>query len=184
MKIDLAPLQNAFTGLKNDFAMMRNGFAALFHGFAPMRDAIAKMYGRYAMMQAARAMMLSAFLPALERREVLPQSLAVLVGGEVLAGVLVELVEELHADLYHLVHRAVLREVAVGEAVLAVVGIVAHDLVAQRHAATLAEVLDFREGIVHRCCCFTVGLRPQNYKKIHSENYKSFAFTILRPIFL
>ena len=89
------------------------------------------------------------FLPALERREVLPQALAVLVGGEVLAGVLVELVEELHADLYHLVHRAVLREVAVGEAVLAVIGILAHDLVAQRHAATLAEVLYFREGIVH-----------------------------------
>lgn len=166
---------------------MRNGFAALFHGFAPMRDAIAKMYGRYAMMQAARAMMLSAFLPTFELREVLAELLAVLVGGEVLAGVLVELVEELHADLYHLVHRAVLREVSVGVAVLAVFGVVAHDLVAQRHAAALAEVLYFRKGIVHSCCCcccFAVGLRPQNYKKIYSENYKSIAFTILRPIFL
>ena len=131
---------------------MRNGFAALFHGFAPMRDAIAKMYGRYAMMQAARAMMLSAFLPAFELWEVLAELLAVLVGGEVLAGVLVELVDELDAEVYHLLHGAVLREVAVGEAVLAVVGVVAHDLVGQRHAAALAEVLDFRERVVH-CIC-------------------------------
>jgi len=87
--------------------------------------------------------------PALERREILPQALAVLVGGEVLASVLVELVEELHADLYHLVHRAVLREVAVGKAVLAVFGVVAHDLVAQRHAAALAEALLVGEWVVH-----------------------------------
>ena len=93
-------------------------------------------------------------LPSLERGEVLPQALAVLVGGEVLAGVLVELVEVLHADLYHLVHCAVLREVAVCEAVLAVIGILAHDLVAERHSAALAEMLDFRERIVHICCFF------------------------------
>ena len=94
-------------------------------------------------------------MPALERREVLPQALAVLVGGEVLAGVLVELVEELHADLYHLVHRAVLREAAVGEAVLAVIGILAHDLVAERHAAALAEVLLVGEWVIHSFLLFT-----------------------------
>ena len=91
-------------------------------------------------------------LPARERREVLPQSLAVLVGGKVQAGVLVELVEELHADLYHLVHGAVLREVAVGVAVLAVVGVVAHDLVAERHSAALAEMRIVGKGVIHRCC--------------------------------
>ena len=36
-------------------------------------------------------------LPALERGEVLAELLAVLVGGEIQAGVLVELVEELHS---------------------------------------------------------------------------------------
>ena len=123
MKIDLASLQNAFTGLKNDFAMMRNGFAALFHGFAPMRDAIAKMYGRYAMMQAARAMMLSAFLPTLELGEVLAELLAVLVGGEVHTRVLVELVDELDAEVYHLLHGAVLRELTLFIAILAVLGV-------------------------------------------------------------
>ena len=133
---------------------MRNGFAALFHGFAPMRDAIAKMYGRYAMMQAARAMMLSAFLPAFELGEVLAELLAVFIGGEVLAGILVKLVDELDAEVYHLLHGAVLREVAVGEAVLAVVGIVAHDLVAERHTAALAETLIVWEGIIHCFCLF------------------------------
>ena len=68
-----------------------------------------------------------------------------------LAGVLVELVEELHADLNHLVHGAVLCELAVGVAVLAVVGVVAHDLVAERHSAALAEMRMGGKGVIHRC---------------------------------
>ena len=75
------------------------------------------------------------FLPTFQLGEVLAELLAVLVGGEVLAGVLVELVDELDAEVYHLLHGTVLREVAVGEAVLAVVGIVAADLVGEGHAA-------------------------------------------------
>ena len=64
-----------------------------------------------------------------------------IVGGEVLAGVLVELVDELDAEVDHLLHGALLGEVAVGKAVLAVVGIVAQHLVGQRHAAALAVTL-------------------------------------------
>ena len=47
------------------------------------------------------------FAPALELREVLAELLAVLVGSEVLAGVLVELIHELDAEVYHLLHGAV-----------------------------------------------------------------------------
>ena len=52
------------------------------------------------------------------------------------------------------------------------------------------EVRGFSERIVEwergypSLFSFSVGLRPQNYKKIHSENYKSIAFIILKPIFL
>ena len=63
------------------------------------------------------------FLPAFELGEVLAELLAVFIGGEVLAGILVKLVDKLDTEVYHLLHGAVLREVAIGEAVLAVVGI-------------------------------------------------------------
>ena len=89
-------------------------------------------------------------MPAFELGEVLAELLAILVGGEVHTRVLVELVDELDAEVYHLLHGAVLREVAVGVAVLAVVGVVARDLVAEGHAAALAETLIFGEGIFHR----------------------------------
>ena len=88
-------------------------------------------------------------LPALELGEVLQELAAVLVGGEVLAGAAVELVEVLDAEVDHLLHSTLLGEVAVGETILAVVGVVAHYLVGQRHAAALAEVLLVWEGIFH-----------------------------------
>lgn len=93
-------------------------------------------------------------MPAFELGEVLAELLAVFIGGEVHTRVLVELVDELDAEVYHLLHGAVLREVAIGEAILAVVGVVARDLVGEGHAAALAEMLIFGEGVIHRCCLF------------------------------
>ena len=95
-------------------------------------------------------------LPALERREVLPQALAVLVGGEIHTRVFVELVDVLRAEVDHLLHGALLGEVAVLVAVGAVLAAqaavgfgAAVGVAGQRHAATLAEALLVREGIIH-----------------------------------
>ena len=96
--------------------------------------------------------------PAFEQREVLQELLAVLVGGEVIARVLVELVDVLDAEVDHLLHGALLGEVAVFVAVCAVLAAEASvgfgatvGIAGQRHAAALAEMLIFGKGIIH---CF------------------------------
>ena len=85
--------------------------------------------------------------PALQTGIILAEHRLVFLLGEVLAGVLVELVDELGAELDHLLHGEVARERTVLEAVDAIllilraVGIGAKDFLSERHSAALAKFL-------------------------------------------
>ena len=124
------------------FAAVRGGVAGLSMLPAPVRGALHEPFLGLAEVRGL-------LLPALERGKVSQELLAVLVGGEVLAGAFVELVDVLHAEVDHLFHGAVLREVAVGVAVLAILGVLALDLLAEGHSAALAEALLVGEWVFH-----------------------------------
>ena len=87
----------------------------------------------------------NSLLPPFQHWEILPHHVLVFVAGHGLGHVLVHFVNELRAELDHLVHRAVLGELAILVAiyaivfVLASVGIGAEDFIGERHSAALTE---------------------------------------------
>jgi hypothetical protein len=88
---------------------------------------------------------MKSLFPTLKRREKLPHHVLVLVLRYGLGHILVDLVDELRAELYHLVHGAIISEgtilVAIHTVILvfASVGIGAENLLGERHSAALTK---------------------------------------------